>query len=68
MNASTLVTLHVENGIDPAHRLGRQRRAGKVGLLEQVAPSMRPTAGIADHAGLSPLVIEAVEPGIGIGL
>lgn len=59
---------HVENGIDPAHRLSCQRRAGEMGLLKQVTPSMGPATGIADRARFAALLVEAVEPGIGVGL
>ena len=35
--------LGVEDGVDPPHRLDRERRLGEIGQLEEVAPCRAPS-------------------------
>ena len=62
------VPLEIEDGVDPTHRLERDRYLGHVGQHVELAPAVRPARRLGDRAGFSPGVIEIVEPGIGIGL
>jgi hypothetical protein len=62
------VALDVEDRIDPTHRFDRERRLGKIGEDEQLAPFMRPARGLGDRPRFTRRVIELVEPGISIRL
>jgi hypothetical protein len=62
------VALDIENRIDPAHCLNRERRLGNIGEHEQLAPPVRPTGSLKDRSGLARGMVEVIEPSICIGL
>src|SRR5690606_27675155 len=61
-------TLDGEQAVDPGHGLGRDRGLGHLCQLEELAPGMGPTGHLEDRPGFTMRGMEAIEPGIGIGL
>jgi hypothetical protein len=57
------VALDIEDRIDPAHRLDRERRLSNLGEHEQFASPVRPTRRLDDRTRLACGVVEIVEPG-----
>src|SRR5262245_9664187 len=75
--AAVDLALDVEDRIDALDRLDRERRqhgqrparlGGNIGKLEELAPAMRPAAGLGDRARPACRRVEPIESGIGIRL
>jgi hypothetical protein len=60
--------LDLEDRVDPAHRLERDRRLGDNGEDEELAPPVAPARGFCDRPGTSLGLVEIAETGIGVGL
>ena len=60
--------LDVKDGVDPAHGLGGQWRAGELGQVKQLAAPVGPAAGLGDRSRLSLGVVKVVEPRVGVSL
>ena len=60
--------LGVEDGVDPPHRLGCQRRTTQLGQFKQLSPPVGPAASLHDRPRPASWRIQRGEPGIGIGL
>ena len=60
--------LDVEDGINPPHGFGGERRPRDLGQVKQLATPMSPTPRFRQRPGLAPWMVEVVEPGISVGL
>lgn len=60
--------LGIEDGVDPPHGFYRKRGFRQLCQLEEVAPPMGPAQGFCQWNGFAALIIEIVEPVIGISL
>jgi hypothetical protein len=62
------LALDIEDSVDPAHRLDRQRCLREIGDDEEFAPAMGPARGFGQRTGFTPRMIKVVEAGIRVRL